>query len=125
MAMEINTDLVILDISMPDLNDLEATAEIAKCCPNTRVLMLTMHYSEDFVERSLKAGARGYLLKSDAEQDLVAAITALLQDKTFLTAPASEMLVERFIHSPAVSTNDPLLTNREREVLQLIAEGHI
>jgi len=124
MAREINPDLIILDISMPDLNGLEATVEIAKCCPNTRILMLTMHYSEEFVERSLKAGARGYLLKSDAEQDLLEAVESLLQDKTFLTSPASELLLERFLnkgqeHSGSLS----VLTAREREVLQLIAEG--
>jgi DNA-binding NarL/FixJ family response regulator len=124
MAREINPDLIILDISMPDLNGLEATAEIARCCPNTRILMLTMHYSEEFVERSLKAGARGYLLKSDAEQDLLEAVEALLQDKPFLTPPASELLLERFLHDGQEHSDSlSVLTTREREVLQLIAEG--
>jgi len=124
MAREINPDLIILDISMPDLNGLEATIEIAKCCPNTRILMLTMHYSEEFVERSLKAGARGYLLKSDAEQDLIEAVESLLQDKTFLTSPASELLLERFLNKGQEDSGSlSVLTAREREVLQLIAEG--
>jgi DNA-binding NarL/FixJ family response regulator len=124
MAREINPDLIILDISMPDLNGLEATIEIAKCCPNTRILMLTMHYSEEFVERSLKAGARGYLLKSDAEQDLLEAVESLLEDKTFLTSPASELLLERFLNKGQEDSGSlSVLTAREREVLQLIAEG--
>jgi DNA-binding NarL/FixJ family response regulator len=124
MASELQPDVVILDISMPGLNGLEATAEISKACSGAKILILTMHYSEDFVERSLKAGARGYLLKSDAENDLLAAVEALIDNKLFLTPPASELMLGTFLNSRQDQTalQSPL-TVREREILQLIAEG--
>jgi len=108
-------DLAIVDIGMPELNGLEATRQILKISPQTKVLVLTMHQSEEVVAEVLKAGARGYVLKSDADQNLIAAVEALLQHQTFLTSGVTGSLL-----SVAPGRD---LTPREREIIQLLAEG--
>jgi DNA-binding NarL/FixJ family response regulator len=109
---------------MPELNGLLAAERIRKAVPSTRVLILTMHNDEDLVQATVKAGAHGYLLKSDAEQDLIAAVDALLQNKTFFTRAASEVLHHRLQNQArGTGSGSNLLTNREQEVMQLLAEG--
>jgi DNA-binding NarL/FixJ family response regulator len=119
--------VVILDISMPELNGLDVTRKIMKDAPQTEVLILTMHSSEEVACEVLRAGARGYVLKSDADPDLVTAVEALLQHKPFLSSNVTEFVVDRFVkdRSRPSERQEPRsrLTNREREVLQLLAEG--
>lgn len=124
-AQRLKPELAILDIGMPELNGLQATARIRKAVPHTRVLILTMHSDEDLVEATVKAGAHGYLLKSDAEQDLIAAVDALMHNRTFFTPTASEVVLHG-LSEPRGATSESrgdLLTDREQEILQLLAEG--
>ena len=123
-AQRLKPGIAILDIGMPELNGLLAAERIRKAVPSTRVLILTMHNDEDLVQATVKAGAHGYLLKSDAEQDLIAAVDALLQNKTFFTRAASEVLHHRLQNQArGTGSGSNLLTNREQEVMQLLAEG--
>ena len=120
-------DIVILDIGMPSLNGLEATRQILQEFPQTKVLILTVHESEQVIREVLDAGARGFVLKSDAARDLVSAVDALRKNKTFFTSKVAEMVLDGFL----VKGQNPLrgaigkgrLTPREREVVQLLAEG--
>ena len=118
-------DLVIMDISMRELNGIEATAQIMAEVPSTRVLILSMHTTEDFVHRAIKAGASGYLVKDSAPLDLKMAIAAVLRDEIYLSPRVSKHVVSGFLHGKAhrnESTMDAL-TARQREILQMIAEG--
>ena len=120
-------DIVILDIGMPSLNGLEAARQILKEAPQTKVLILTVHDSEQVVREVLDAGARGFVLKSDAARDLVAAVDALRKNKTFFTSKVAEMVLDGFLvkgHTPLRGAlGKGRLTPREREVVQLLAEG--
>jgi len=118
-------DIVILDIGMPSLNGLNATRQILQADPQTKVLILTMHESDQVVREVLGAGARGYLLKSDAGRDLNTAIEALQRNKTFFTSKVAEMVLDNFRKgkSKPEGTLKDILTAREREVVQLLAEG--
>ena len=120
-------DVVALDISMPELNGLEATRQILKAAPETEVVILTVHESEQVVREVLKAGARGYVLKSDAGRDLVAAVHALSQHKPFFTAKVTDMVLTGYLGhcSSAAEEAEPRLplSSREREVIQMLAEG--
>ncbi|HZQ23881.1 MAG TPA: response regulator transcription factor [Terriglobales bacterium] len=125
-ALHLKPDVVILDIGMPNLNGLEATRQILRNLPQARVLILTMHESEQVVREVLEAGARGFLLKSDAGRDLIAAVEALQRHKTFFTSKVAEMVLESFLSSkprPADEGERDILTPREREIVQLLAEG--
>ncbi len=125
-AKQLNPDVVILDISMPELNGLEAARKIIKAIPSAKVLILTMHDSEQAVREVLEAGAQGYLLKSDAGRDLVAAVDALRKHKTFFTSRVAEMVLHGNVRgSAATPPKKPRdrLTPREREIVQLLAEG--
>ena len=122
---QLKPDIVILDIGMPSLNGLDATRQILHDDPQAKVLILTMHESEQVVREVLEAGARGYLLKSDAGRDLTAAVEALQRNKTFFTSKVAEMVLENFRKGKS-RTEAPVkevLTAREREVVQLLAEG--
>jgi two-component system, NarL family, response regulator NreC len=125
-AVELHPDVAILDIGMPVLNGLDAATLILKALPNTRVLFLTMHTTEELIQKTIKAGARGYILKSDAERDLIAAVDAIMHDKTFFTPAASEVIMDIF-RNPHRRKQRPSragrLSVRERQVVQLLAEG--
>ncbi|MBZ5600891.1 MAG: response regulator transcription factor [Acidobacteriia bacterium] len=119
-------DVVVLDVAMPNLSGIEAAQRIIAARPQTAVVVLSMHSDEGYVLRALKAGAKGYLLKDSAEGDLIDAIKAVGQGKTFFSSEISKMLVEdyvREIRARGIEDSYELLTTREREILQLLAEG--
>lgn len=117
-------DAVILDISMPELNGLDATRLILAARPETRVLILTAHESEQLVREVLSAGARGYVLKSDAGRILVRAVEALLEGQTFFTSKVARLVLEGYLRGPGEAPADAnALSAREREIVQLLAEG--
>jgi DNA-binding NarL/FixJ family response regulator len=127
-AQQIKPDIAILDISMPSLNGLEATRQIVRDISETKVLVLTMHDSDPLIQRVLEAGARGYLLKSDAARDLVAAVDALRCNKTFFTPKVAQLVLEGYLDKNPRGSASPeggsfRLTNRQREIVQLLAEG--
>jgi DNA-binding NarL/FixJ family response regulator len=121
-----NPDVVVMDIAMPNLNGIEATRQIVNRNPRTAIAILSMHSDESYVIRALKAGARAYLLKDSAEADLLAAVRALTEGKSFFSPAISKILVEdymRQLESRGAEDTYELLTTREREILQLLAEG--
>ena len=123
----VNPDVVVLDIAMPNLGGIEAAQRMIALRPSVALIILSMHSDEGYVLRALKAGAKGYLLKDSVEGDLIQAIKAVTQGKTFFSPEISKMLVEdyvREIRTRGVEDSYELLTAREREILQLIAEGH-
>jgi DNA-binding NarL/FixJ family response regulator len=118
-------EIVVMDISLPELNGLDATRQIVQESPQTEVLVLTMHHSEKLARDVLKAGARGYVLKSDADESLITAVDTLRQHKPFLTSGVTEFMLDEFLRDmsvPDLSTRDPV-TPREREIIQLLTEG--
>ena len=125
-AAEHSPDVVVMDIGMPSMNGIEATRRIVEKNPSTGVVILSMHDDESYVIRSLKAGARGYLLKNSIKTELIAAIHAVAQGKSYFSPKISRMLQEDFIEvlrSKSAEDTYDLLTDREREILQLVAEG--
>jgi two-component system response regulator NreC len=126
LAASLRPDVVVMDVSMPVLNGIEATKTIVTEHPNIAVVILSMHADESYVMRALKAGARGYLLKDSAPADLLGAIQAVTQNKSFFSPKVSRILAEDYVRvlkqKGAVDSYD-LLTSREREILQLLAEG--
>jgi DNA-binding NarL/FixJ family response regulator len=126
LAASLGPDVVVMDVGMPVLNGIEATQMIVTQCPTIAVVILSMHADESYVMRALKAGARGYLLKDSAAADLIGAIQAISQGKSFFSPKVSRILAEDYVRvlkqKGAVDTYD-LLTSREREILQLLAEG--
>jgi DNA-binding NarL/FixJ family response regulator len=121
-AADLKPDVIILDIAMPNLNGLEATRQLLKMDPGARVLILTLHDSEQLIRDVLSAGARGFLLKTDAARDLVSAVDALRQDKTYFTSKVAAMVLSGFLNGGMTAAISPL-TAREREIVQLLAEG--
>jgi len=121
-AIETKPDVAVLDYSLPLVNGTEVTRQIRARLPNTEVLIFTMHDNEKLIEDLLKAGARGYVLKSDAKRYLIGAIESLASHKPYFTSQVSEALLHSFLTKPSPSGSP--LTNRERGVVQLIAEGH-
>ncbi|OMI36923.1 response regulator [Streptomyces sparsogenes] len=119
-------DLAVLDIAMPRLTGLQATRELAALKPGLRILMLTMHDNEQYLFQALKAGACGYVLKSVADRDLVAACRAAMRNEPFLYPGAVTALIRNYLERVRHGEEDPdqLLTRREEEVLKLVAEGH-
>ena len=113
--------IAILDIGMPLLNGVEATRQIRKASPSTEILILTMHESDDLVQQVVEAGARGYILKDEADRVLLDAVQALSQHKPFFSTRVSEAAVTTDLDS--AKTSRSRLTPREREILQLLAEG--
>jgi DNA-binding NarL/FixJ family response regulator len=127
MAEELKPDVVLMDVSMPDLNGLEATRRIRKALPRTEVLILTLHFSDRLVHDILDAGARGYIMKGDAERDLIVAVESLANRRAYFTSKASEIVLNGFRrrNEPAEEPAEfrSRLTSREREIVQQLAEG--
>jgi DNA-binding NarL/FixJ family response regulator len=126
LAEELSPDVVVMDIAMPNLNGIEASRQIIASNPDIAIVILSMHSDESYVIRALKAGARAYLLKDSAEGDLIAAIHAITDGKSFFSPAISRILVEdymRQLEQKHVEDTYELLTAREREILQLLAEG--
>jgi DNA-binding NarL/FixJ family response regulator len=126
MTKELNPDIVILDLAMPSLNGLDATRQILELYPHTKVLVLTMHESDSVIREVLDAGARGYILKTDAGRDLVAAVESLRRNKTFFTSRVSQMILDGFLkreHYQDSPSGAVRLTPRQRQIVQLLAEG--
>lgn len=127
LVQEQRPDVVVMDIAMPNLNGIEATRRIVEKHPSTGVVILSMHYDESYVIRSLKAGARAYLLKDAIKAELVAAIQAVAQGKSFFSPKISHILKEDYVEAlrrKGAEDSYDLLTNRENEILQLVAEGN-
>jgi two-component system, NarL family, response regulator NreC len=126
LAQRERPDVVIMDIAMPHMNGVEAARQIVNHSPGTAVAILSMHSDESYVIRSLKAGARAYLLKDSAETDLLEAVHAIREGKSFFSPAVRRILKEDYVHQleeMGAEDSYELLTNREREVLQLVAEG--
>jgi DNA-binding NarL/FixJ family response regulator len=125
-VQELRPDVAIIDVGMPELNGLEVTRQILNDSPTTEVLILTMHQSEQVVREVLQAGARAYVLKSDADQSLLTAIEALLEHKPFLTPNVTDFVLTGYMNDarePAEPQPKTRTTPREREIIQLLAEG--
>ena len=121
LTQELTPDIVIMDVAMPELNGVEATRRIMESCPKCRVLILSMHKDAVYVRESLRAGAKGYLLKDAIDQDLLAAVYAIARGDSFLSPAVASMVLNDYREQ----VTDPLdlLTAREREILQMLAEG--
>ena len=126
LASELSPDLVIMDVTMPDLNGIDATRIITSGSNNTKVIALSMYSDKQFVQGMIQAGASGYLLKDCAFEELVSAIQAVIQGDTYLSPGIAGIVVQDYLNKLTTdrSSADTVLTNREREVLQLIAEGN-
>jgi DNA-binding NarL/FixJ family response regulator len=124
-AAELKPDLVVLDLTMPELNGLEAARRILSADPGTRILILTAHESEQLVREVLSVGARGYVLKSDAGRILVVALQALLEGGSFFTSSVARMVMDGYLRNEANDASTAqTLSGREREIVQLLAEGN-
>jgi two-component system, NarL family, response regulator NreC len=126
LAGRVRPDVAILDISMPNLNGLEAARRISSTLPGTQVVLLTVHADESYLLGALKAGARGYVLKNSAEIEIVEAVRAVSNGKAYFSPKVSRILADEYLRDlQAQNVADPydLLTGRERQILQLLAEG--
>lgn len=128
MSKQLKPDVVILDVGMPNLNGLAATRQLAQQNPRQKIIVLTITDSDQVIREALDAGARGFVLKSDAARDLVSAVEALQRNRMFFTPRVNDMVLAGFLDKGYVPSNNelphlPKLTPREREVIQLLAEG--
>jgi len=120
-------DVVLMDISMPSLNGIEATCQITKHCPDSKVLILTMHETEEYISKIFQAGAQGYVIKKALPVELVSAIRAVHRGESFLSPQITKKVIHKYVgktKTKIISDKFDLLTEREREILQLIVEGH-
>lgn len=127
LIAELQPEIAVLDVQLPDLNGLEVARRVRERAPGTRVIMLSMHGDEPFVQEALRYGVSAYVLKGAATSDLIAAVHAAVAGRRFLSAPLADRAIDAYAHgtqdrSPPLDRYD-LLTNREREVLQLAAQG--
>lgn len=131
LVRKLKPDLVVLDLTMPEMNGLDVTRAIRETSPASAILILTMHFSEELAREVLRAGARGYVLKSDADSDLLAAVDHVRHNQPFFTGALTTSMAHTFVHGPdeneTTSAEKHLssspLTNREVEVVQLLGEG--
>jgi two-component system, NarL family, response regulator NreC len=126
VCQRVRPDAAIVDIAMPLLNGIDAISQIQKVSPGTQVVVLSMHSDESYILRALGAGAKGYLLKDNAEDDVRPAVLAVVQGKSFLSPTIARTLLDdyvRFLRQRGLQDSYELLTERERQVLQLLAEG--
>jgi len=121
LAIQHKPDIAVLDVSLPTLNGIEATRQIRRDSPYTEVLVFTMHNSDELISEVLHAGARGYLLKTEADEQIFNAVSALARHRPFFSNQVSETLLDKF--NSGVTGHSTGLTPREREIVQLIAEG--
>ncbi len=126
LALELKPDVVLMDIAMPQLNGVEAVQQIQRRAPEIRVLVLSMYDDEGYVTRAVRAGASGYLLKDSADTDLIHAVTAVAQGKSFFSPAAARIIVDDYARPAGKGLTDRFesLSEREREVFQLVAEGN-
>lgn len=127
LAEQLKPDIIVMDISMPELNGLEAARQLQKNSPQIGILILTMYFTDQLVREVIDCGARGYILKSDADKELVNAVEALANRRTYFTREASEILLNGYSRPDVVldskATARNRLTAREREIVQLLADG--
>lgn len=123
---EIVPDLALMDLSMPKMNGIDAIREVKRACPDTKVLVLTVHKTEEYVVASLKAGANGYLLKESTHQELLQAVSHVLDGKPYLSPGISHTIITGFLAGKQDEMQTPFnsLTQREKEILKLVAEGY-
>jgi DNA-binding NarL/FixJ family response regulator len=126
-AQRLRPDVIIMDITMPECNGVEATKQVKRLLPGTRVLVLTMHENEEYLFQMLRAGAAGYILKEAADTELISAIRVVSSGRFYLSSSAQSMMVSDYLQR--VNTGEEhdsyyALTEREREILKLVAEGH-
>lgn len=126
LAERLTPDIILLDISMPGLNGLEALRRLSETQPGIRVIILSMHSDRRYVTESIKAGAKGYVLKDSTVEELVTAIRTIMRGEVYLSSRIAKVLVSDYVSLTAATeaTSDSSLTTREREVLQLVAEGY-
>jgi DNA-binding NarL/FixJ family response regulator len=125
-TLALQPDVAVLDIGMPLLNGIEATAQITRKLPAVAVLILSMHADEAYVTQAVRAGARGYLLKDSAGPDLIGAISAVASGKSFFSPPIAKVVLDDYARRLGEKGQDryDALSEREREIFQLVAEGH-
>lgn len=126
LAIKLQPQIVLMDIAMPRLNGLEATARILRDCENTKIIILSMHANEQYVLRALQAGAGGYLLKKSATEEIALAFQAVMNNETYLSPPIADVVVRDMLlkrENQPERTQFESLTTREREIIQLVAEG--
>ena len=124
LALQHKPDVAVLDLSLTQLNGIEVTRQIRKETPETEVMIFTLHDNEAEIRDVLHAGARGYVLKSEADEQIVRAVESLSRHHAFFSDHVSETLLDSFVEQSGPGSNGSLLTAREREVVQLIAEGN-
>jgi DNA-binding NarL/FixJ family response regulator len=125
-SRRLRPDIVVMDLSLPELNGLDAIRQILKDAPRIEILVLTMHHSEELARDVLQAGARGYVVKSDADEDLIRAVDTLRQHQPFLTSTVTGLVLDDYVRRGGAAQADFVaigVTSREREIIQLIAEG--
>jgi len=126
LCEKLNPNVVIMDVAMPQLNGIDAAAQIVKTSPSIRIVMLSMYADESYLVRALSAGAKGYLLKDSAEVDIVRAVQVVSQGRPFFSPQIAQSLLDDYVRTMqqrGLQDSYELLTDREREVLQLLAEG--
>lgn len=125
LAFELSPDVILMDVSMPDMNGIEATRRIIEKSPKVKIVALSMHSDKKFIAEMLNAGASGYLLKDCAAQELIHAIHTVMKNRSYLSPDIAEIMIQEYkqIVSKENLSAYSLLTSREREVLQLLAEG--
>jgi DNA-binding NarL/FixJ family response regulator len=122
LARKLEPDIVLLDIAMQGMGGLEAIGQVTAACPGAKVIILSMHTGEEYVQHALRAGAKGYLIKDSATAELDLAVRCVMRGETYLSPAVSRHLIKGYVKESGEASSDPL-TPRQREVLKLLAEG--